>query len=92
MGGAVSGSAAAVDAEGASYPVVLNVYDLTPLNNYLHWCGLGIFHSAVEGERPPRCKFDSNVLIGSDGERLPSSVVFCRFDRVIRYGFHVLCY
>jgi deubiquitinase DESI2 len=48
MGGAVSGSAVA--AEGASYPVVLNVYDLTPINNYLHWCGLGIFHSAVEGE------------------------------------------
>ncbi|RLM55331.1 hypothetical protein C2845_PM10G14570 [Panicum miliaceum] len=49
MGGAVSGSAAVGDAAGAvSYPVMLNVYDLTPINNYLHWCGLGIFHSAVE--------------------------------------------
>ncbi|GJM98172.1 hypothetical protein PR202_ga15157 [Eleusine coracana subsp. coracana] len=63
MGGAVSGSVAAGDAEGASYPVMLNVYDLTPLNNYLHWCGLGIFHSAVEGERPH--DFNSNGLIGS---------------------------
>ncbi|KQK17982.1 deSI-like protein At4g17486 [Brachypodium distachyon] len=44
MGGAVSVSAEAA----GEYPVVLNVYDLTPLNNYVHWCGLGIFHSAVE--------------------------------------------
>lgn len=26
----------------------LNVYDLTPLNNYLYWFGLGIFHSGIE--------------------------------------------
>ncbi|KAL5223665.1 hypothetical protein ABZP36_010304 [Zizania latifolia] len=50
MGGAFSGGGGgAADLEKAGlYPVVLNVYDLTPLNNYLHWCGLGIFHSAVE--------------------------------------------
>jgi hypothetical protein len=30
-------------------PVVLNVYDLTPMNNYLYWFGLGIFHSGIEG-------------------------------------------
>jgi len=29
--------------------VVLNVYDLTPLNNYLYWFGFGIFHSGIEG-------------------------------------------
>ncbi|KAJ4782153.1 PPPDE putative thiol peptidase family protein [Rhynchospora pubera] len=29
-------------------PVVLNVYDLTPINNYLIWFGLGIFHSGIE--------------------------------------------
>ncbi|CAN6216568.1 unnamed protein product [Urochloa humidicola] len=50
MGGTFSGGAPVGDAAGAAttYPVSLNVYDLTPINNYLHWCGLGIFHSAVE--------------------------------------------
>ncbi|KAK6941622.1 PPPDE peptidase domain [Dillenia turbinata] len=28
--------------------VVLNVYDITPLNNYLSWFGCGIFHSGIE--------------------------------------------
>ncbi|KAJ4954095.1 hypothetical protein NE237_030927 [Protea cynaroides] len=26
----------------------LNVYDLTPINNYLYWIGLGIYHSGIE--------------------------------------------
>ena len=34
---------------GGGAPVVLNVYDLTPMNNYLYWFGLGIFHSGIEG-------------------------------------------
>ncbi|KAE8729216.1 J-domain protein required for chloroplast accumulation response 1, putative isoform 1 [Hibiscus syriacus] len=29
-------------------PVYLNVYDLTPINGYFYWAGLGIFHSGVE--------------------------------------------
>ncbi|KAJ4833950.1 hypothetical protein Tsubulata_016662 [Turnera subulata] len=29
-------------------PVYLNVYDLTPINGYAYWVGLGIFHSGVE--------------------------------------------
>ncbi|KAK7328393.1 hypothetical protein VNO77_22498 [Canavalia gladiata] len=28
--------------------VVLNVYDLSRLNNYFYWFGLGIFHSGIE--------------------------------------------
>uniref|UniRef100_A0A453CQ20 PPPDE domain-containing protein n=1 Tax=Aegilops tauschii subsp. strangulata TaxID=200361 RepID=A0A453CQ20_AEGTS len=34
---------------GAGAAVVLNVYDLTPINDYLYWFGLGIFHSGIEG-------------------------------------------
>ncbi|CAH8277964.1 unnamed protein product [Arabidopsis lyrata] len=34
--------------EGCLTPVYLNVYDLTPVNNYLYWFGLGIFHSGIE--------------------------------------------
>ncbi|KAL5562613.1 hypothetical protein UlMin_032360 [Ulmus minor] len=29
-------------------PVYLNVYDLTPVNGYVYWAGVGIFHSGVE--------------------------------------------
>ncbi|KAJ4959432.1 hypothetical protein NE237_026543 [Protea cynaroides] len=28
--------------------VSLNVYDLTPINDYMYWFGLGIFHSGIE--------------------------------------------
>ncbi|CAI0417921.1 unnamed protein product [Linum tenue] len=33
---------------GSRIPVYLNVYDLTTVNNYLYWFGLGIFHSGIE--------------------------------------------
>ncbi|CAI9104474.1 OLC1v1003153C1 [Oldenlandia corymbosa var. corymbosa] len=29
-------------------PVYLNVYDLTPINGYLYWAGIGVFHTGVE--------------------------------------------
>ncbi|KAI5061314.1 hypothetical protein GOP47_0023819 [Adiantum capillus-veneris] len=29
-------------------PLYLNIYDITPINGYLYWLGLGIYHSAVE--------------------------------------------
>ncbi|KAL1562331.1 deSI-like protein [Salvia divinorum] len=29
-------------------PVYLNVYDLTPINGYAYWLGLGIYHSGVQ--------------------------------------------
>ncbi|OIW19741.1 hypothetical protein TanjilG_18551 [Lupinus angustifolius] len=28
--------------------VVLNVYDLTPINNYMYWFGVGIYHSGIQ--------------------------------------------
>ncbi|XP_021764541.1 deSI-like protein At4g17486 isoform X1 [Chenopodium quinoa] len=33
---------------GIETQVVLNVYDLTPLNHYTYWFGFGIFHSGIE--------------------------------------------
>lgn len=33
---------------GSHALLYLNVYDLTPINNYLYWFGLGIFHSGIE--------------------------------------------
>ncbi|KAJ9163140.1 hypothetical protein P3X46_022840 [Hevea brasiliensis] len=34
--------------ENTDAQVVLNVYDLTSVNNYTYWFGFGIFHSGIE--------------------------------------------
>ncbi|XP_038994400.1 deSI-like protein At4g17486 isoform X2 [Hibiscus syriacus] len=34
--------------ETGSVPVYLNVYDLTPMNGYAYWFGLGVYHSGVQ--------------------------------------------
>uniref|UniRef100_A0A0E0NIM9 PPPDE domain-containing protein n=3 Tax=Oryza TaxID=4527 RepID=A0A0E0NIM9_ORYRU len=34
--------------KGTATPVLLNVYDLTPANDYLYWLGFGVFHSGIE--------------------------------------------
>ncbi|KAK4487765.1 hypothetical protein RD792_005556 [Penstemon davidsonii] len=36
------------DSQCTKTPVYLNVYDLTPINGYVYWAGLGIFHSGVD--------------------------------------------
>ncbi|GER34757.1 PPPDE putative thiol peptidase family protein [Striga asiatica] len=36
------------NAEKCQAMLYLNVYDLTPINNYLYWFGLGIYHSGIE--------------------------------------------
>jgi hypothetical protein len=51
---------------GGGAPVVLNVYDLTPINNYLYWFGLGIFHSGIEGFDPPPSLSLSSYLLEPD--------------------------
>ncbi|KAF8406972.1 hypothetical protein HHK36_006093 [Tetracentron sinense] len=43
-----SNSASEVSDRNYATHVLLNVYDLTPLNNYMYWFGLGIFHSGIE--------------------------------------------
>lgn len=45
--GCLFSSTSSVD-EFDGTPVVLNIYDLTQLNNYMYCCGLGIFHSGIE--------------------------------------------
>lgn len=37
------------DIEKNQVMLFLNVYDLTPANNYLYWFGLGFYHSGIEG-------------------------------------------
>ena len=34
---------------GSTAAVYLNVYDLTAINGYAYWLGLGVYHSGVEG-------------------------------------------
>ncbi|KAG9142114.1 hypothetical protein Leryth_026101 [Lithospermum erythrorhizon] len=34
--------------EKGSVPVYLNVYDITPINGYAYWLGLGVYHSGVQ--------------------------------------------
>uniref|UniRef100_A0A7C8ZD35 PPPDE domain-containing protein n=1 Tax=Opuntia streptacantha TaxID=393608 RepID=A0A7C8ZD35_OPUST len=36
-----------VDVSG-SVPVFLNVYDISPVNGYAYWFGLGVYHSGVQ--------------------------------------------
>ncbi|XAR50490.1 hypothetical protein NMG60_11004832 [Bertholletia excelsa] len=38
----------AVKCGAGSVPVLLNVYDLTSVNGYAYWLGLGVYHSGVE--------------------------------------------
>ncbi|KAK7809484.1 deSI-like protein At4g17486 isoform X1 [Quercus suber] len=34
--------------DAGTVPVYLNVYDLTPINGYAYWFGLGVYHSGVQ--------------------------------------------
>ncbi|KAL2669059.1 hypothetical protein AAZV13_01G166500 [Glycine max] len=47
--------------------VYLNVYDLTPINNYLYMLGLGIFHSGIQVH---------DIEYGFGAHEYPSSGVF----------------
>lgn len=48
-------------------PVYLNVYDLTPINGYAYWLGLGIYHSGVQVH---------NVEYGFGAHDHPSTGIF----------------
>ncbi|KAJ7519357.1 hypothetical protein O6H91_20G035500 [Diphasiastrum complanatum] len=51
----------------ASVPIYLNIYDLTPLNGYMYWFGVGIFHSGIEAH---------GVEYGFGAHDYPTSGVF----------------
>ncbi|KAI8020552.1 DeSI-like protein [Camellia lanceoleosa] len=38
----------AIKGGSGAVPVHLNVYDLTPINGYAYWFGLGVYHSGVQ--------------------------------------------
>ncbi|GJW95418.1 deSI-like protein isoform X1 [Tanacetum coccineum] len=40
--------------------VFLNVYDLTPVNHYSIWLGVGIFHSGIQVGFPTRHREPTN--------------------------------
>nr|XP_043607800.1 deSI-like protein At4g17486 isoform X1 [Erigeron canadensis] len=42
------GAMSAKRAKDGSVPVFLNVYDLTSINGYAYWLGLGVYHSGVQ--------------------------------------------
>ncbi|KAG8060032.1 hypothetical protein GUJ93_ZPchr0002g25932 [Zizania palustris] len=52
---------------GSVTPVLLNVYDLTPANDYLYWLGFGVFHSGIEVH---------GMEYGFEAHDFPSSGVF----------------
>ncbi|XP_020528632.1 deSI-like protein At4g17486 isoform X2 [Amborella trichopoda] len=41
-------SSAYNESDGDPAQLYLNIYDLTPVNDYLYWFGLGIYHSGIE--------------------------------------------
>lgn len=66
--GSLHPSSSAPPPDGAAgVPVVLNVYDLTPMNDYMSWFGIGIFHSGIEAH---------GLEYGFGAHDLPASGVF----------------
>lgn len=49
-----SGSAGGEEARKT--PIYLNVYDISPINKYLYWLGLGIYHSGIQGNNSTICQ------------------------------------
>lgn len=59
-------------------PVYLNVYDLTPVNDYLYWFGIGIFHSGVEAHGMEYCygahEYSSSGVYEVDPKNCPGFI------------------
>lgn len=69
--------------------VILNVYDLTPLNHYTVWLGVGIFHSGIEGQHIKNQLFHVFVFSNSCSFFFWSGIHFlCLLE--IFYGWHAV--
>ncbi|CAN7114264.1 unnamed protein product [Brassica rapa subsp. narinosa] len=51
-------------------PVYLNVYDLTPINGYAYWFGLGVYHSGIS------CFFFFGIEYAFGAHEYPSTGIF----------------
>lgn len=65
--------------------VMLNVYDLTHINNYTYWFGCGIFHSGIEGEFfailiPGSCLVSADCLLCYCVFMIRAMLVFYMFE------------
>ncbi|XP_009389906.2 deSI-like protein At4g17486 isoform X2 [Musa acuminata AAA Group] len=79
MGSVMSSGGSPSKGNAALSPVVLNVYDLTPLNNYVRWLGIGIFHSGIEVHE---------LEYGFGAHDFPTSGVFEAFTESIATEYH----
>lgn len=55
---------------GRLYPVRLNVYNLSPVNDYISWLGVGFYHSGLE--------IDGREWTFGSGEGSGTGVFECR--------------
>ena len=65
-----------------SYPVLLNIYDLSPVNQYLRFVGLGFYHSAVE--------IDGNEISFGGGEQPIGGSGITIGDPLYRHNFELV--
>ncbi|KAG6393174.1 hypothetical protein SASPL_147409 [Salvia splendens] len=67
-------------------PLYLNVYDLTPINNYLYWVGCGVFHSGIEVSLAASTRQD-NVSIWCYEDEIVGYRSEQRHAHGLEYGF-----
>ncbi|KAK9145049.1 hypothetical protein Sjap_004952 [Stephania japonica] len=61
-------------------PVYLNVYDLHPINGSIHWLGLGLYHSGIQGHDSPSTGIFRGKPRECPGLTLRKSILIGRTD------------
>lgn len=88
--GGDAGGDASGDAGGTTH-LYLNVYDITPVNNYLYCFGLGIFHSGIEGAPSfDFMKFSSRGISFCQRESIKMMLVSVEVNNVIVINLHFI--